>query len=34
MADEAHPRKKLDPSTNKIVVGENYSSFELYACNQ
>jgi predicted aspartyl protease len=22
---------KLDPSTNKIVVGKNYSSFELYA---
>jgi predicted aspartyl protease len=21
---------KLDPSTNKIVVGKNYSSFELY----
>lgn len=24
---------KLDPSTNKIIVGKNYSSFELYACN-
>jgi predicted aspartyl protease len=24
---------KLDPSTNKIVVGKNYSSFELYAYN-
>jgi predicted aspartyl protease len=22
---------KLDPSTNKIVVGKNYSSFELYS---
>ena len=22
---------KLDPSTNKIIVGKNYSSFELYA---
>jgi predicted aspartyl protease len=21
---------KLDPSTNKIIVGKNYSSFELY----
>jgi predicted aspartyl protease len=21
---------KLDPSTNKIVIGKNYSSFELY----
>jgi predicted aspartyl protease len=24
---------KLDPSTNKIIVGKNYSSFELYAYN-
>jgi len=24
---------KLDPSTNKIIVGRNYSSFELYAYN-
>jgi len=24
---------KLDPTANKIVVGKNYSSFELYACN-
>ena len=22
---------KLDPSTNKIIVGKNYTSFELYA---
>lgn len=24
---------KLDPSTNRIIVGRNYSSFELYAHN-
>jgi predicted aspartyl protease len=24
---------KLDPSTNRIIVGKNYSSFELYAYN-
>jgi predicted aspartyl protease len=24
---------KLDPSTNKIIVGKNYSSFELYTYN-
>jgi predicted aspartyl protease len=24
---------KLDPSTNRITVGKNYSSFELYTCN-
>jgi len=24
---------KLDPSSNKIVVGKNYSSFQVYACN-
>jgi predicted aspartyl protease len=24
---------KLDPSTNKVIVGRNYSSFELYAHN-
>jgi predicted aspartyl protease len=24
---------KLDPSANKIIVGRNYSSFELYAYN-
>jgi len=24
---------KLDPSTNKIIVGKNYSSFELFAYN-
>lgn len=25
---------KLNPSTNKLVVGKNYSSFELYAYGQ
>jgi predicted aspartyl protease len=24
---------RLDPSTNKIIVGKNYSSFELYTCH-
>jgi predicted aspartyl protease len=24
---------KLDPSTNRVIVGRNYSSFELYAHN-
>ena len=24
---------KLDPSTNKIIVGKNYSPFELFAYN-
>ena len=24
---------KLDPSTNRVVVGRNYSSFELYTAN-
>ena len=24
---------KLDPSTNRIIVGKNYSSFELYTAN-
>ena len=24
---------KLDPSTNKMIVGKNYSSFELYTYN-
>jgi predicted aspartyl protease len=24
---------KLDPLTNKIIVGKNYSSFELYTCH-
>jgi predicted aspartyl protease len=23
---------RLDPSTNRIIVGRNYSSFELYVC--
>jgi len=23
---------KLDPSTNRVSVGKNYSTFELYAC--
>jgi len=24
---------KLDPSTNRVIVGRNYSTFELYACS-
>jgi len=24
---------KLDPSTNRVIVGKNYSTFELYACS-
>lgn len=24
---------KLDPSTNRVIVGNNHSTFELYACS-